>query len=52
MDNYFLVKYKFDMGAYSLDEMILMVEKKLITEEEFRSITSYHYQGIKESRTE
>ena len=51
-DNYYLIKYKYDMGGYSLDEMIELVEKNVLTEDDFHSITSKNYSGVKESRTE
>lgn len=47
MESYNLIKYKFEMGVYSLEQMCSFVEKKIITEEDFHYITSYNYQGIK-----
>ena len=47
MENYNLIKYKFEMGVYSLEQMCEFVEQNLITEEDFHYITSYNYQGIK-----
>lgn len=47
MESYYLIKYKFEMGVYSLEQMCEFVEQNLITEEDFHYITSYNYQGIK-----
>lgn len=49
-ESYNLIKYKFEMGVYSLDEMIKFVEDNQITKDEFKYITSYNYYGIKETR--
>ena len=47
MESYDLIKYKFEMGVYSLEQMCEFVEQNLITEKDFHYITSYNYQGIK-----
>lgn len=47
--SYDLIKYFYEMGVYSVQEMIKYVEDKTITEEEFHIITGYNYQGIKKS---
>lgn len=49
MESYDLIKYKFEMGVYSLEQMCEFVEQNLITEKDFHYITSYNYQGIKKS---
>lgn len=46
-ESYNLIKYKFEMGIYSIDKMIELVENNQITEYEFKFITSYNYKGIK-----
>lgn len=47
MESYDLIKYKFEMGVYSLEQMYEFVKQNLITEYDFHNITSYNYQGIK-----
>ena len=47
MENYNLIKYKFEMGVYSLEQMCEFIEQSLITEYDFHYITSYNYQEIK-----
>lgn len=47
MESYDLIKYKFEMGVYSLEQMCEFVEQNLIIEYNFHCITSYNYQGIK-----
>lgn len=46
-ETYHLIKYKFNKGVYSLEQMCEFVEDGLITEEEFHFITDYNYQAIK-----
>jgi hypothetical protein len=48
MESYDLIKYKFEMGVYSLKEMCNFVKEHKITEQDFHYITSYDYKGIKE----
>lgn len=47
-ESYHLIKFKYNKGVYSLEEMCKFVENNLITEEDFHSITGYNYKGIKE----
>lgn len=47
-DIYFLIKYKYEMGVFSLIDLISFVKKEIITKEEFRDITSFNYEVIKE----
>lgn len=47
MESYDLIKYKFEMGVYSLEQMCKFIEQNLITEYDFHNITPYNYQGIK-----
>ncbi len=44
---YDLIKYFYEMGVFDLKEMVKQVDLKNITEEEFHSITSYSYNGVK-----
>lgn len=47
METYNTIRYKYDMGAYSLKEIIEFVDKNKISKEEFKYITNYHYDQIK-----
>lgn len=47
-EDYYIIKYKYEMGVYSLKEMCNFVELNWITEDNFHSITSYNYKAIKE----
>ena len=38
-DDYILIKYKYEMGGYDLDEVIQLVEKNIITEDEFKKLS-------------
>ena len=49
-DSFFLLKYKWEYGGYSLHEIFNMVKENKITEEEFHEITRYNYKGIKKTR--
>lgn len=46
-ESYNLIKYKFDMGVYSLEKMIELVKESQIDEKDFKWITSYNYNEIK-----
>lgn len=46
-ESYDLIKYKFEMGVYSLEQMCEFVEKEWITEHDFHFITTYNYKAIK-----
>lgn len=46
-ESYDLIKYKFEMGVYSLEQMCEFVEKGWITEHDFHFITTYNYKAIK-----
>lgn len=43
-ESFHLIKYKFEMGVYSLKQMCEFVEKEWITENEFHF---YNYKTIK-----
>ena len=45
-----LVKYLHDSGCYSLHEVFELVEEGQITKEDFKDITRFNYDGVKESR--
>lgn len=42
-----MLKYFYEMGVYSVEEMIKYVDDEIITEQEFHEITGYSYIGIK-----
>ena len=44
---YTLIQYKYEHGVYTIKDMIDFVDKGIITEEEFHSITRLYYDGVK-----
>ena len=49
-ESFNLIRQKYKTGVYSLKDMFNFVKNKHLTEEEFEDITSYSYEGLKESR--
>ena len=49
-ESYNLIRYKYEIGVYSLLKMLELVEIGWITKEQFHQITSYSYEGVKEMR--
>lgn len=47
METYFVIKYKYEMGVYSLEKMCELVDLKWINENDFHDITGYNYKAIK-----
>lgn len=47
--NYNLLKYMYFCGVYSTEELMIYVDKGNITKEEFKMITRYSYDGLKDS---
>ena len=47
--SYDLIKCLFEYGVYSAKEVMWYVENGNITKDEFHFITSYNYDGLKES---
>ena len=45
--NYYLIKYKYEMGVISLEDMCEYVEDEIITKDEFKDITRLEYDIIK-----
>lgn len=43
-----VIKYKWEHGAYNLEDMIELVKKENITKEDFFTITRYYYDKILE----
>ena len=46
MEDKNLIKYKWDSGVYSLEDMVKLVLDNIINEEQFFSITSYNFRGV------
>ena len=44
-----LIAYKYRIGAYTLEDMIELVEKGFITKEDFFNITRYNFDGVKKT---
>jgi hypothetical protein len=49
-ESYDLIKRKYKEGVYSLEDVFKLVEKLWITKEDFQTITTYNYNGLKKSR--
>lgn len=47
MEDYQLIKYKFDQGIYDLKAMMALVDAQVITKRYFSEITRYDYDGLK-----
>lgn len=47
MESFYLIKNKYEMGVYSLENMCDFVDMGYINENDFHSITGYNYQVIK-----
>jgi len=46
-ESYYLIKYKYEHGVYTLQEMHRFVELGWITPTQFHEITTYSYEGTK-----
>ena len=49
-EDFFLIRYKYDEGWYSLKDVFDLVTKGVIDEIDFHLITTYDYEGIKKVR--
>ena len=45
-----IIKFKYESGVYSLKYVFVLAEMNLITKDQFRYITGYDYEGLKEAR--
>ena len=45
--NYYIIKYQYEMGVISLEDMCEHVEDEIITKDEFKNITRLEYDIIK-----
>jgi hypothetical protein len=50
MESYDLIKYKYEIGVYSLDYLCRLVDTNKISKQEFHMITSYNYTGVKQRK--
>lgn len=46
MENFSLIKYKWEHGIYDLNKMISLVNQKQINKEDFINITGYNFDGL------
>lgn len=46
-----LIRYKWESGVYRLKEMIELVKKEKITQQQFFDITRYNYNGVVKEST-
>lgn len=46
MENFSLIKYKWEYGIYSLDKMISLVQQNQINKKDFFTITGYNFDGL------
>ncbi len=49
-ENVHLIRYKYEVGVYTLKYVFILVETNQITKEEFHMITGFDYDGIKKNR--
>ena len=49
-ESFILIRQKYKTGVYSLKDMFYLVKIGTLTEEEFEDITTYYYEGLKETR--
>ena len=50
MESQSLIDYKWESGIYTLDYMLMLVQNKILTKEDFFQITRLNYDGVKKSR--
>ena len=46
-EDYNLIRYKYEIGVYTLIQLMKFVEMRWITKHQFHQITSYSYEGLK-----
>lgn len=47
MNNYNLIKYKWEHGVYKIKDMIQLVNNGTLSKQQFFEITRYDYYGIR-----
>ena len=50
IENFHLIKYKYEVGVYTLKYVFILVETGQITKEQFHEITRYDFDGVKKNR--
>ena len=45
-----MITYKWEGGVYSLDDLLVLVQYKIITPDQFFNITRYNYKVIKQQK--
>lgn len=50
MDIYIIIKYRWQYGIYGLEDMVGLVENKILSKQQFFEITRYNYDGVKSIR--
>ena len=48
MENKDIIKFKYEQGVYDLQDLLLLVEYKDITKQEFFEITRFKYESLVE----
>lgn len=46
MESIEMIRYRYEIGEYNVQQMITLVEKGIITKEEFHDITTLSYFGM------
>ena len=49
-EDFFLIRYKYDEGLYSLKDVFNFVKEGILTDTDFHLITGYSYEGVKKQR--
>lgn len=49
MESINVIKYKWQNGVYDLKDMIILVKKNMLNEQQFFNITRYKYQSVKDN---
>ena len=49
-EDFEIIKYKYEQGTYSLEDVFWMTTLELISKDEFHKITGYNFEGLKKSR--
>lgn len=49
-EDFFLIRYKYDEGWYSLNDIFNFVTEGVLEKEDFHLITGYDYDGVKKTK--
>ena len=47
MDNYNVIKYKWQHGVYKITDVMKFVDRNVLNRKQFFEITGYNYDGLK-----